>query len=178
MKALLSALAISLSACGPEKEDPEEPAVEPSEPAAEDTGPEDPSPFTVEVNGEENLTLVFDLPDCSSPLGSSNLRTFWRSGSGEHVFVLVAEVLGSYAGEGSYSSDSLTVRTKLQEEAGGQARYFATDTAQGDSALVVIDSADDTNAIGEATAATMHSTTGSIAITPSSFPIYCLDISH
>ena len=182
MRALVFATAITLMACSEPKEETGSPPGEPAaEPSQEDTGPdlpEDPSPFTIEVTGEESLSLVFETPDCSSPPGSSNLRAFWRSGTGQHVFVLVAEVLGGYTGAGSYSSGDMTVRAKLQEEAGGQARYFATDTTQGDSALVVVDHADGTNAFGEATAATMHSSTGSITIDPPVFPIYCPEISH
>jgi hypothetical protein len=132
--------------------------------------PENPAPFDIVVSGAVNTTLSFDQPTCTHQ--GQNLRTFWRNSARTHVHVLVAEVMGTYTGEGSYDQDS-GGRVKLQEEAGGTLAYFAADPAQGDTLQIDVPYATDTQAAGTFTVSGMHSTDGTITLTPSELPIWC-----
>jgi hypothetical protein len=153
----------------------------------EDTGPlgpddlpPDPGAFTLSVSGAYTGDLLFDTPSCTWPYGSSNFRVFWRNGSGDHVFVLIAELLGPVEGAGTYDETNHSARAKLQEEAGGSASYYAADAAQGDTVSITVEHAeyDDLEdagiAWGEYTLSTMHdSSGGEIQITPTTVPIWC-----
>jgi hypothetical protein len=133
--------------------------------------PADPRPITLHVHGFTELTLVFDAPTCGVTQGAPTFRAFWRNGEGEHVFVLVAEVIGLYTGPGSYDSSMGRVDAKLQEEAGGSGAYFATDTT--DTTSITVDGQDDTRAWGEFTVSGMHGGDGAITLDPSTIPIWC-----
>lgn len=140
---------------------------------APDGLPPDPRPLTVTVTGALGASIVFDQVTCTHPLNSSNFRIFWR-GSG-HVFVLKAEVLGDYAGPGTYSSADTSTRASLQEEAGGSGNYFTADAAQGDTVTFVMD-AHDTDAAeawGSVTVSGMHGAGGPIQLEPATVPIWC-----
>ena len=137
----------------------------------EDTGPpENPSPLTITVSGAYQQTLVFDEPDCSSPVGSSNMRMFWRNQNGEHVFVLVTEILGDFTGEGVYSSDDVRANIKLQEEAGGSGLYFGTNANS--TSIIEYDFYDEENNFisGNATVDTLSGNDGDITISPNTSP--------
>ena len=97
--------------------------------------PAEPGGFTVQLAGARTDTLVFDELSCS--LNGANLRVFWRNAADAHVFVLIAEIMGNYAGPGSYD-EGTGVRMKLQEEAGGTLAYFAADPTAGDSVAVTV----------------------------------------
>lgn len=142
--------------------------------------PDDPSPFTLTVSGAYNGDLVFDSPSCTWPYGSANFRVFWRNSSGDHVFVLVAELLGSFEGAGTYNETDHGARVKLQEEAGGSGSYYALDADQGDTTAITVDYAeyDDLKdagvAWGEFTVSGMHdSSGGQIQLSPNTVPIWC-----
>ena len=132
--------------------------------------PESPAPFDIVVSGAVNTTLSFDQPTCTHQ--GQNLRTFWRNSARTHVYVLVAEVMGTYTGEGSYDQDS-GARVKLQEEAGGTLAYYAADPAQGDTLQIDVTYAGDTQASGSFSVSGMHGTDGTITLTPSELPIWC-----
>ena len=140
---------------------------------APDGLPADPRPLTINVTGVLTQSIVFDQVTCTHPLNSSNFRIFWR-GSG-HVFVLKAEVLGDYAGPGTYSSADTNTRASLQEEAGGSGNFYTVDTAQGDSVSFDME-AHDTDAAeawGSFTVSGMHGAEGTIQIDPMVVPIWC-----
>lgn len=144
--------------------------------SSEDTGgdfPPDPSPFTLTVTGlgvEEHL--VFDDPTCTSNASASQFRAFWRNEAREHVFVFIAEVLGSYTGPGSWDAASGAARVRLQEEAGGMGAYFAVDTAQGDSATLTVTGDDGERAWGATEVSGMHSDVR-VTLDPPTIPIWC-----
>ena len=142
--------------------------------------PDDPSPFTLTVSGAYDEDLVFDSPSCTWPYGSANFRVFWRNGNGDHVFVLVAELLGSFEGAGTYNETDHGARVKLQEEAGGSGGYYALDADQGDTTSITVDYAayDDLEdagiAWGEFTVSGMHdSSGGQVQLSPNTVPIWC-----
>ena len=132
--------------------------------------PANPAPFEVMVSGATSTTLSFDQPSCTR--NGQNLRTFWRNSARTHVYVLIAEVMGTFTGEGSYGSDA-GARVKLQEEAGGTLAYFAADAAQGDAFQVDVTYVTDTEAAGTFTVSGMHGTDGRITLTPSELPVWC-----
>jgi hypothetical protein len=149
-------------------------------PLGPDDLPPDPGAFTLSISGAYSGDLLFDTPSCTWPYGSANFRVFWRNGSGDHVFVLVAELLGTFDGAGTYDETNHSARAKLQEEAGGSASYYAADAAQGDAVTITVEHAeyDDLEdagiAWGEYTLSTMHdSSGGQIQITPTTVPIWC-----
>ena len=142
--------------------------------------PENPAPFTIQTTGAESLSLTFNEPSCSSPTGSSNMRVFWRNSSSQHVFVLVAEVLGMYNGEGSYTPPSPAdppnrVAIKLQEEAGGQARYYASD--ENTAALEVnFEIVEEERFAGYARVSSIFGSDGELTLEPSEWPLWCDNI--
>jgi len=149
-------------------------------PLGPDDLPPDPGNFTLSVTGAYTGDLLFDIPTCTWPYGSSNFRVFWRNSSGDHVFVLVAELLGTFEGPGVYDETNHSARARLQEEAGGSASYYAVDAAQGDSVSIEVthaeyDDLEDAGiAWGEFEISTMHDTSGSeIQIDPGTVPIWC-----
>jgi|GEM_PF-1732786 len=148
-----------------------------------DTGnsvlPPQPEPFTLHVTGGADLDLYFDTPTCSKPLGSHNFRAFWRDSTGSHVFVLVAELLGTYTDPGTYDTPTGHATVKLQEEAGskGAQRYFSTQVDQGDSAEITIDYLDEEKqevAWGSFSFNGLHGDSGpALTATPQPIPIWC-----
>ena len=136
--------------------------------------PADPSPFTITISGAESETLIFDKPSCSSPTGSPNMRMFWRNRSGSHVFVLLAEVLGDFDGVGTYTAPEQRVNIKLQEEAGGQGRYFASNDSS--NSVITYDISDDNFISGEASVNALYNGDLEVTLSPSSFPLWCDDI--
>ncbi|MBM75090.1 MAG: hypothetical protein CMK59_06800 [Proteobacteria bacterium] len=134
----------------------------------EEGPPNAPGPFVLETSGEEILSLSFSEPACSSPDGSTQLRGFWRDSS--HSFVLGIDIMEQYEGVGTYTSDNLTVRARLQEEAGGQARYFATS----EGVEATISWAEDDLVAGTFQVSTMSE--GGLILSPTSFPIWCTDL--
>ena len=144
-----------------------------------DTGgfPADPTPFTINISGVANQSLLFDEPSCLKPTGSSNLRIFWRNSQDQHVFVLKIEMLGSYTGVGSY--DSSTARATLQEEAGGSGLYFTADSNAGDTVDVVIEGDEDAQIWGSASIPSLHDITGEgINLDPSTLPVWCPEVTE
>lgn len=145
-----------------------------------DTGlPDGVSPFTLSTS--DGHTLTFDTSTCQWPGGTTNFRQFWRVSDHSHVFVLVIEILGGFAGAGTYDNATSNARVRLQEEAGGSGAYYAADAAQGDAVTITIDaiSAEDWTGWGSATASGLHSADGAaITLNPSTLPIWCEAISH
>ncbi len=145
---------------------------------ATDDLPPKPEPFTLAVRGGVSLDLYFDTPTCQKPKGANNFRAFWRDSTGSHVFVLIADLLGSYTEPGTYSSADTNATIKLQEEAGGTGGfdYYATTTAQGDSASITIEHLDEEAGIGwgEFEFDGLHpSSGGGITASPMPIPIWC-----
>lgn len=149
-----------------------------SAPTGEDTGfPDDPGPLSLEVSGDFSGTLDFDSRTCTWLETVPNFRTFWRDSTGGHVFVLIAEILGSFEGPGAYDQSMGTVRVKLQEEAGGQNRYFATEGA--DTVSIVVtgiegSAADGGRAWGQFEASGLAD--GGVSISPMPVPIWCPEL--
>ena len=102
------------------------------------------------------------------------MRMFWRNKSNAHVFVLLAEVLGDFAGVGTYTSPEHRATIKLQEEAGGQARYFASTDASDIS--IVYEISDENFIYGSASVETLYNGSEALTISPSTFPIWCDNI--
>ena len=166
-----------LLACTQPKTDSANTDTHSSSDTATDTGsayPTDPSPFTITISGSESETLIFDKPSCASPTGSTNMRMFWRNRSGSHVFVLLAEVLGDFTGEGTYTAPDQRVTVKLQEEAGGQGRYFASNDSS--QTTVTYDIAEENFISGEASITALYNNDLEITLSPSTFPIWCDNI--
>ena len=138
-----------------------------------DTFPPKPS-FSLATSGGETMDLSFDEPTCTSQVNSGNLRIFWRTSNNQHVFVLVAELLGTYDGVGSYNQEAHRAKIKLQEEAGGMARYYAT--SSDDEVTITIDYHDEDGLYGTAQTTTLHGTNGDITLSPDNFPLWCDEI--
>jgi hypothetical protein len=138
--------------------------------------PADPSPFEVTVSGAYTGTLSFDQPTCYYPEGSSQLRVFWRNEAQAHVFFLLVELLNGFEGEGSYD-ESMGLRARLQEEAGGSGYYFASDSAAGHQVSMEVFIDEQERIWGEWTATGMNDGAGgSITLEPSTIPIWCPEI--
>ncbi len=140
--------------------------------------PPKPDPFTLQVTGGANLSLRFDTPTCQKPKGANNFRAFWRDSTGSHVFVLIVDLLGSYAGPGEYDADTHGLKVKLQEEAGGTGGfdYYATSTSQGDTATLNIEHLDEELGIawGELSFDGLHPSSGAgVEVSPMPVPIWC-----
>ena len=133
--------------------------------------PADPSPFTLTIAGALDETLTFDAPTCS--FQGSSYRMFWRNAAEEHVFVLVAEVIGSFTGVGTYDQTVPRAIAKLQEEAGGSLAYFVTDAAAGDTLEITVEHIDDDRTWGSFTFSSLTGETGAITATPQPVPIWC-----
>lgn len=136
--------------------------------------PPDPTPFTITVAGAYSADLVFDQPTCQALDGAANFRAFWRNAAREHVFVLVADVLGVYAGPGTYDQTMGHVDVKLQEEAGGSLAYFAS--GEGDDVAITVDNVTDTQAWGSITVSGLQGDSGAITLTPQPIPIWCPEL--
>lgn len=136
--------------------------------------PSNPSPFTLEISGAQNRSLVFDEPTCSSPTGSSNMRMFWRNKNDAHVFVLVTEILGGFDGVGSYSPPDFRANIKLQEEAGGEGLYYGSSNTSG--VEITYDIYEENFISGSATATSLEGNDGSITISPPPYPLWCDNI--
>jgi hypothetical protein len=142
-----------------------------------DTGPnhpENPAPFSIIVSGAENLDLVFDEPSCSSPMGSNNMRMFWRNSSDAHVFVMVTEVMGEFEGTGSYSPPEFRANIKLQQEAGGQALYYGS--VEDSGVAITYDVSEENFVSGSATFSFLQGNDGDISISPTTYPLWCDNI--
>lgn len=162
---------LSTLACG-EKETSD---TSTSDSAVEDTTPTKPDSISIQSTGVESLSLMFDSPTCQIPSAAQNFNAFWRNGSGSHVFVLRVMLRDDYVGAGTYDSTNNNLLVSLQEEAGGQGRYYAIDDTQGDSASLELKTdASDRNLIyGTLTINSLHSTDGAISISPTEIPIWC-----
>ena len=167
---------LAFGACNSEKTDDTSTNNEPTTDTEQDTNntfPEKPS-VSLTISGAETMDLSFDKPTCTSQVNSGNLRIFWRSSTNQHVFVLVAELLGTYDGVGSYNQEEHRAKIKLQEEAGGMARYYATNSS--DEVTITIDYHDEDGLYGTAQTATLHGTNGDITLSPDNFPLWCDEI--
>lgn len=142
----------------------------------EPTFPEDPRPLVLEVSGGYAGTLVFDEPSCTWTEGVANFRAFWRNSAGDHVFVLLAEVLGAFEGPGTYVETQGRIKVALQEEAGGMNRYFATDTSAGDTVSITVTGVDAEQAWGEFEFSSLQGDTGEVTVTPQPVPIWCPEV--
>lgn len=136
--------------------------------------PADPRPVTVDFTGDLTASMDFDTPTCTHyPYGNPiNFRTFWRGTN--HNVVLIAEVLGDFAGAGDYATGTHNLRVKLQTEAGSTFSFqmFQVDTAQGDAATLSIDHVGDV-AWGEFSFTGMHGLDGALTASPSTIPVWC-----
>ena len=168
-------------ACGNKEQTTEDSATSETEDTALDTGedldPQPPESFSISLSGAETETLLFDTPTCQIPDAAPNLNVYWRNGAGTHKFVLRMMLRNSFEGAGEYDNQNHDLTITLQEEAGGQARFYQTDTAQGDSASMSLQVFEEI--IGEpvtygtATVTTMHNGADSITLNPSEIPVWC-----
>ena len=115
--------------------------------------PPDPSPITLQFAGAFADALTFDACACERYPNPdySNFRTTWRSSTGAHNAILIAEVLGqSFAGAGTYDQNTHMARIKLQNEAGSPYynMYYAADSAAGDTFTITMDHIDEDVAWG------------------------------
>ena len=149
----------------------------------EDTGPLDaedmpanPGPFSVSFS--DGTTLEFDLPSCTHYRGSTNFRAFWRKADDSHVYVMIMEVMRSFDGVGTYSSNEGSVAVKLQEEAGGSGGGSYTTTELPDEVIMSIEYLDEDRAWGEVSVGSLWNRTQSqsVTVTPSTIPVWCNDL--
>ncbi len=143
------------------------------EPIVEDTEPTQPDAITIQTSGSESLSLMFDTPSCQIPSAAPNFNAFWRNGSGAHVFVLRVMIRGDYTGGGTYTSTDSELLVTLQEEAGGQGRYYALDETQGDTASVVLNTDTEGVVWGTLTVNALHNLDSAISISPTEIPLWC-----
>ena len=141
--------------------------------------PPDPTPFTLTVTGATDASIVFNQSTCEIYPRPTwiNFRHFWR-GTG-HNAVLIVEVLGVYAGPGTYDESMGMVRAKLQSEAGSPYNFFfQTDSSQGDTLSLVVENADTRHGVwGEFSFSSMHDASGgSITVTPQPVLLWCPDL--
>ena len=142
------------------------------DPQPEDTSdsgisiPDPPGAFTLTISGTDNETLVFDNVTCGVPEAFPKFDMFWRSNSNAHCFVLRVLLNGEYAETGNYTNAANSLSIRLQEEAGCQARFYQTDLSQGDDVTMTIESNGEGNLWGQVEVASMHSSSGQIAINP------------
>lgn len=143
-----------------------------------DEMPANPAPFTLTVTGVADLSLVFDTPTCT--VMGQNFRAFWRNGSGDHAFVLIAETLGHFTEPGTIDQTQSNTRAKLQEEQYGEGiGPFQTDAAQGDTFALNVDHLDPVSytdvqrAWGSFDVGGMHGVDGAITVSPTHLPIWC-----
>ena len=140
--------------------------------------PAKPAPFTLTIS--DGTSVEFDLPSCSHYRGSSNFRTFWRKEDRSHVYVLIMEVMGSFDGVGSYSSNDGTVRVKMQQEAGGDGSgsSFNTNDVEGAEVILTLDYLDEDLAWGEVSLTSMWNSTQEVVVdvTPNTLPVWCEDL--
>lgn len=145
----------------------------------EDAMPPNPGPFTLGLTYDGvTETLNFDLPTCQHFRGSSNFRAFWRDEARTHTYVLTMQVMGTFDGAGTYSSDNHRVDFKLLEEAPrtGAPTYY-TDSDAGDTAEIEVIYIDEEVAWGTTTISGLHTTDGySIEMSPNTVSIWCPDI--
>lgn len=162
---------IGLLACG----NKEQSDTSQEDTAVEETTPTKPDSIILQTSGSENLSLMFDNPTCQIPSAAANFNTFWRNGTGAHVFVLRVMLRGDYTGPGVYDTTNDSLIVTLQEEAGGQGRYFSVDTAQGDSASIELktDPSDRNLVYGTLTVNSLHSSDGSVTVSPTEIPLWC-----
>lgn len=142
----------------------------------ETSSPTRPAAFTLTLSGAENMDLTFNTPSCISQVNSTNLRVFWRDDTNQHAFVLIAELLGGYDGPGDYTASEHNAKIKLQEEAGGQSRYYAT-TADSNTSIRV-EHHQENELHGSAEAATLEGTNGTLNLSPASFTLWCDEVTQ
>ena len=164
-------LLLSLFACG----NKEQSDTSNDTAAVQDPTPTRPDSITLQTTGVENLSLMFDTPTCQIPSAASNFNTFWRNGTGAHVFVLRVMLRGDYEGPGVYNTTDNSLLVSLQEEAGGEGRYYAIDVEQGDTASIELktDPSDRNLVYGTLTVNSLHATDGSISLSPTEIPLWC-----
>ena len=138
--------------------------------------PAQPAAFTITLSGAENMDLTFNTPSCISQVNSTNLRVFWRDNTNQHAFVLIAELLGGYDGPGNYTASEHNAKIKLQEEAGGQGRYYAT-TADG-STSINVEHHQENELYGSAEASDLEGTNGTLSLSPTSFTLWCDEVTE
>ena len=82
---------------------------------------------------------------------------------------------GDYEGPGVYNTTDNSLLVSLQEEAGGEGRYYAIDSEQGDFASIELktDPSDRNLVYGTLTLSSLHATDGVISITPTDIPLWC-----
>lgn len=142
--------------------------------AVEDPEPSEPDPFTLTVSGDHNLSLNFDSPTCQIPGAAPNFNAFWRTSTGAHTFVLRVMIRGDYDGNGLYTLTENNLTVTLQEEAGGQARYFSVNADEGHDASVELITEDNNIVWGTLSASQLSSTNdGDIQISPTNIPLWC-----
>jgi len=141
--------------------------------------PSDPSPFTITFSGSTNEAIVFNYPTCEQYPDPSfvNFRNFWR---GDHNGVLIVEVLGTFAGPGTYDESMGMVRAKLQAESPQGSPYdffYQTDSTQGDTVSITVEYIDADVAWGTFTIGGMSDGQGgSVTASPAEIPIWCPDV--
>lgn len=141
---------------------------------SEEQGPVEPGPFTLTVTGDQNLTLTFDSPTCQIPDAAPNFNAFWRTSTGAHTFVLRVMLRGDYQGAGTYTLQDNELTVTLQEEAGGEGRYFSVNQDDGHDASVNLQTEGSDIVWGTLNVEQLASINdGSISISPTSIPLWC-----
>ena len=145
----------------------------------EEEAPQEPESFSLSITGSTNETLLFDNPTCQIPDAAPNINIYWRNQAGSHAFVFRIMLRNDYDPTvGHYDNENNDLSFTLQEEAGGEGRYFVTDFDVGDQASLDLEVYEEIIGQpiiwGNATVETMHNpTSGSISISPSVIPIWC-----
>jgi hypothetical protein len=143
--------------------------------------PPDPTPITLQFAGAFADSLTFDQCACEQYPNPdySNFRTTWRSSTGAHNAILIAEVLGqSFAGAGSYDQNTHMARIKLQNEAGEPYynMYYAADPAAGDTFTITVDHIDEDVAWGRFDFSGLRDTSNVTTASPMPVQFWCDEV--
>jgi len=170
----MSIILFSLFACGDDAKTNDSAGSDDSAAQEEVLPPTEPDAFTLSVTGDHTLSLVFDTPTCQIPDAAPNFNAFWRTSSGAHTFVLRVMIRGEYDGAGTYTLTENALTVTLQEEAGGEGRYFSVNVDEGHDASVELNTEADNIVWGSLTASQLSSINdGNITISPTEIPLWC-----
>lgn len=167
-------------ACGEKDTEEEDTQEEIEDTSSEEVVPEEPAPFTITISGTDNEQLLFNAPTCQIPDAAPNINIFWRNQASSHKFVLRMMLRSDYDPEiVEYDTTNNDLTFTLQEEAGGEGRYYVTDPNSGDSGTLSLNVYEEIigepTVWGEAAVETMHNPTSGAEITlsPSTIPVWC-----
>ena len=104
---------------------------------SEEQGPVEPGPFTLTVTGDQKYQpSPSTIQLVKSPMLHLISMHFGGHQLEQHTFVLRVMLRGDYQGAGTYTLQDNELTVTLQEEAGGEGRYFSVNQDDGHDASV------------------------------------------